>query len=60
MVRISLLLGDRSIEMIDTIAQAYDSSDGTRTTRTDVIRLAVAALYKREQDSGVIAEKKAI
>jgi hypothetical protein len=55
MKRTTVFLGDRTIEMTEALQAAYEHSDGVRTTRSDIVRLAIAALYKREQDGGVLA-----
>ena len=57
MAKHTMILGDRTVEMMDSLAEAYDRIDGTKPSRTDVVRMAIAALYKREQDGGVLAEK---
>ncbi len=57
MAKHTMILGDRSVEMMDSLAAAYDAVDGIKPSRTDIVRMAIAALFRREQDGGVLSRK---
>jgi hypothetical protein len=54
MKRITLLFGERTLEILDEMAAALAELDGQKPTRSHVLRLGVAALRKRMTDDGML------
>lgn len=54
---ISITVNDPTINMVTEIAEALRTDDGCKPSRSQVVRLAIAAMRKRMSDEGLLEVK---